>query len=55
MRERLLSCSEEMGSGKGRRINEEKKRTDEDTQSPTWQLTPEIEDDRIAESVKMAR
>lgn len=53
--ERLLLCSLEIGSGKGRRIDEEKRRADEDTRSPTWQLTPEIEDDWIAESVKIAR
>lgn len=54
-RERFLLCSLEMGSGKGRRINEEGGQADKDTRNPTWQLTPEIEDNRIVESVKIAR
>lgn len=33
MRERLLSCSAEMGSCKGKKVNEEERWTDEDTRS----------------------
>lgn len=48
----FLLCSSEIDSGKGRRINEKDERAS--GRSPTWQLTLEIEDDRIAKSVKMA-
>lgn len=51
--QRFLLCSLEIDSSKGRRINK-KEETSKDTPRPPWQLTPEIEDDRIAESVKMA-